>query len=281
MSGETSKVLVLEDSSTQARLITRMFESVGLGTEVYNSARAFQNVTKSSDSKIIAALVDVHFGDVNGLTLLEPIRRLWPDIPIIVMTANKTDDYRVLADSRRLGINLVLPKPFSKEHVAELVKDIEAIRNTGVRRRHVVIIDDSVATRRIASAVLSAVGYRVSAFEDGLDAIHRLSFDFVDVVLTDLNMPEMSGDEIIDLVRDVWGRVGIVAMSGDLKLCKNRALVDGLVPKPFDAPELCRAIELAMPSLHEPIESLLEGMQEDDAVETGHVDLPEVYELDC
>lgn len=247
MVSQNIKVLVLEDSSTQARLISRMFESFGVATEIFTSAAELKTFRPGNPIDAVAALVDVHFGDVNGLTLLPSIQHMWPGIPMIMMTANKKDDYRVLAEAREHGIDIVLPKPFSKDTVREALLDIKSIRDTGVRRRHVVLIDDSASSRRIAGTLLETLGYRVSVFENGLDAIQQLSFDFVDVVLTDLNMPEMDGNEIINLVRDVWGDVGIVAMSADEKLCKSTEMIDGFVSKPFSAQKLFGAIESAMP----------------------------------
>lgn len=249
MKDTAPKVLVLEDSTTQARLISRMFEALGVETICFSSALSFKTLGHLSRSPVAAALIDVHFGEVSGLSMLAPVQKIWPGIPMIMMTANSKDDYRALGEAREHGVDLVLPKPFKNSDLQDLLLDIASIRQTGVRRRHVVLIDDSAATRRIVQNMLEEMGYRASAFEDGLSAIQKLSFDHVDVVLTDINMPEMGGDEIIHLVRDVRGDVGIVAMSGDLKLCKNRSMIDGFVPKPFVPAELHRAIENALPAL--------------------------------
>ncbi len=274
MTRKTPRILVLEDSRTQARLIARLFETEGFGTEILTSADELEARDWQADLPFDAAIVDVHFGDTSGITLLSRIREYWPAIPTIMMTANKTNDYCVLADAREHGADIVLRKPFSKTDISNVLADLDSIAETGGRRRHVVVIDDSAAARRIAVSVLTAFGFRVSSFPSGLDAIQQLSFDFVDVVLTDLNMPGMSGDELIHLVRDVWGEVGIVAMSSDLKLCRNRAMIDAFVPKPYDGSELHRAIRQAMPPLPE---------RRFSPAVTFEADIPDlnVFELDC
>lgn len=246
MSDHVSNVLILEDSKTQAKLISKMFRDAGCYVEFVTSAEEFHERSGRSETAFDVAIVDVHFGDVSGLTLLAPIRRRWPSCVLAMMTANQKDDYSDLADGREMGADLVMPKPFSAENVAELLVDTTHIQNNGQRRKHIVVIDDSRAICRITRQILESFGYRVSTFQSGLDAIQQLSYDHVDIVVSDINMPEMSGDELIDLVRDVWEDVGIVAMSGDLATCKKIKLVDAFVQKPVVPEQLYSAIRHAL-----------------------------------
>ncbi|MBB35547.1 MAG: response regulator [Hirschia sp.] len=241
-------LLVLEDSVTQAKLISRLFEAEGFHVVVVSSARELTSSPKLFDMDITAALIDVHFGEVNGLKLIKPLAERWPGVVQIMMTANDTDDFRVLAEAREMGAHLMLRKPFGARHVQEISADIQAIENTGRRRRHVVVIDDSATTCKIAERVIKAYGFRVSTFQKGEDAIQQLSFDHVDAVLTDMNMPGMGGVELIRLVRDLWHDVGIVAMSADDgKRASSKARNEGadvFIPKPFGPEELMSALKM-------------------------------------
>ena len=98
----------------------------------------------------------------------------------------------------------------------------------------------------IAAEVLRSYGFRVSAFQSGLNAIRQLSFDKVDAVLTDINMPGMSGTEIICLVRDVWEAVGIVAMSADERAGRKCENADAFLLKPFGPEELVNTVKKVM-----------------------------------
>ncbi|MAT35779.1 MAG: response regulator [Ponticaulis sp.] len=235
---EKPSLLVLEDSSTQASIISRMFREEGADVEVVTSAREFSTSPKLFDLKIDAAVIDVHFGEVNGLELIEPLLRRWRGITLVMMTANDTDDYAVLAKARELGAHLVLKKPFARAEVTTVLEDIRVISKTGAPRKHVVVIDDSRTTCRIIKELLQSYGFRVSTFTNGQDAIQQLSFDRVDAVLTDVNMPGMPGTELICLVRDVWRDVAIIAMSGESRAELRCKQADAFVPKPFGPEEL-------------------------------------------
>ncbi|RPG17486.1 MAG: response regulator [Hyphomonadaceae bacterium TMED125] len=239
-------LLVLEDSTTQAKMISRMFEDQGAAVTTVTTPREFSSAPHLFDLKVNAALIDVHFGEVSGLKLIEPLSRRWPSAVLIMMTANDTDDFAVLAKAREKGAHLVLKKPFKREDVMETLADIKSIQETGARRKHIVLIDDSKTTCRIASDLLRAHGFRVSSFQSGLSAIQQLNYDHVDAVLTDMHMPEMSGSELICLVRDVWAKVPIVAMSADEKLASQKFDVDAFIQKPFGPEEIISILKNVM-----------------------------------
>lgn len=241
----TLNVLILEDSATQARFIARMFQDAGARTEIILSANQFATDVLLIDETFHAALIDVNFGKVSGLTLIDPFLQRWPMAAVGMITANGKDDFSVLGEARSQGAHFVLPKPFSKSDVESLLVDIDLFRRTREMRKHVVVIDDSIMSCKIASTLLRAAGYRVSTFQDGLEAICKISYDKVDVVLTDMNMPGMTGQELICLVRDVWANVAIIAMSGDPKLA-SKAGADVFIPKPFGPEELIRVTRQAL-----------------------------------
>lgn len=246
MADSGPSILILEDSTTQAKIIKQMFEDEGASVEVVHNAREFSSSPHLFDIKINAVIIDVHFGEVNGLDLIDSVLRRWPGVTLIMMTANDTDDFAVLAEARDLGAHLVLRKPFSRHNVVAVMEDIKSIAKTGKPRDHVVVIDDSKTTCRIAAEVLRSYGFRVSAFQSGLNAIRQLSFDKVDAVLTDINMPGMSGTEIICLVRDVWEAVGIVAMSADERAGRKCENADAFLLKPFGPEELVNTVKKVM-----------------------------------
>jgi CheY-like chemotaxis protein len=80
---------------------------------------------------------------------------------------------------------------------------------------HVLVVDDEPALRRVIGRRLRAAGCRVSEAGDGLDALDILRADpTVDVVLTDLIMPKMRGEELAKRVISDFPRIGVLCMSG-------------------------------------------------------------------
>ena len=250
MSATELNILVLEDSHTQAKAIERLLVMEGVRVETISSASDLVKSESLKSLDISAALIDVHFGNVCGLRLIGPLLQRWPGVAVAMMTANGKNDFEVLGEARQLGAHYVMRKPFSRDDVKNFIADVHHIRKTGDRRKHVVVIDDSKTTCQIVSDLLAGYHYRVSTFQKGEDAMQQLSFDHVDAVLTDMQMPGMPGQELITLVRDVWKNVAIVAMSG--RQCSPVELknADAFIPKPFGPDEIIKVLKKAI-SKHE------------------------------
>ena len=78
----------------------------------------------------------------------------------------------------------------------------------------VLVVDDDPAIRDILSAVLTEIGYEVRAVEDGFTGLIEIRKDAPDILLSDLNMPGMSGFELLCVVRHQFPAIQAVAMSG-------------------------------------------------------------------
>ncbi len=66
----------------------------------------------------------------------------------------------------------------------------------------IMVVDDSQTIRKFVSASLSIDGFKVITASDGIDALEKLPFEKVDVIITDLNMPEMDGYEFIRALQE-------------------------------------------------------------------------------
>ena len=82
------------------------------------------------------------------------------------------------------------------------------------QRTNILIVDDDRLTRMTLSAVLGELGYRIHSAHDGFSALAELRNEIPDIVLSDLNMPGMSGFEFLSVVRRRFPAVQIIAMSG-------------------------------------------------------------------
>ena len=78
----------------------------------------------------------------------------------------------------------------------------------------VLIVDDELLIRTTMSLVLGEMGYRVRTAEDGFSALNEMRQEMPDILLTDLNMPDMSGFELLSVVGLRFPAVHKIAMSG-------------------------------------------------------------------
>lgn len=81
----------------------------------------------------------------------------------------------------------------------------------------ILVVDDEPSIRETLAMLLVSVGYEVAIAENGAAAVSQLNRTVPDLIVTDLNMPQMSGVELISHVRARYPSISIVAMSGDFR----------------------------------------------------------------
>jgi CheY-like chemotaxis protein len=79
--------------------------------------------------------------------------------------------------------------------------------------RRVLVVDDEPLIRKLISGYLVAAGYVVRAAVDGLDALQKLRAGIPDLIISDLEMPRMSGVELVHIVRQRFPHLPIIAMT--------------------------------------------------------------------
>lgn len=124
------------------------------------------------------------------------------------------------------------------------------------RCRHtILVIDDEADMRMLIAMVLESCGYRVIAHGDGRQAISTLMETPVDLVVTDLFMPEFDGLEVIRTIRDCCDHLPIVAISGGSAYVTFDCLpiarllgADSVLCKPFALKELEQEVRALLPA---------------------------------
>lgn len=97
----------------------------------------------------------------------------------------------------------------------------------------ILIVDDDEGIRVTAAMLLVAEGYEISTAEDGFDALRQMRNKLPDLVISDLNMPRMSGFEFLSVVRRRFPQVLVVASSGSYR--SGEAVPGGVVADAFYA----------------------------------------------
>jgi CheY-like chemotaxis protein len=120
----------------------------------------------------------------------------------------------------------------------------------------ILIVDDEPAIRELLGIMLSTCGHTVATAEDGLQAPKVMATRHIDVVITDLLMPERDGLEFITELRRKYPSVKIIAMSGGGHIARDSYLriaktfgAHFMLEKPFSQADVVGAVEavLAMP----------------------------------
>ena len=106
----------------------------------------------------------------------------------------------------------------------------------------ILIVDDEAAYREVLSAIFEDEGYKVSTAESGRSALEFLRANPCDLVLSDVRMPDIDGNELLRRARDNYSDVGVVLMTafGTMDTAREafKLGADDFIQKPFNNDEL-------------------------------------------
>lgn len=116
----------------------------------------------------------------------------------------------------------------------------------------VMVVDDSETVRQVLQLTLGNAGYEVIEAEDGVEALSKLDGAKVDMMITDLNMPNMDGLELIHKVRAGKNHrfTPIVMLSTESseekKQAGRKAGASGWIVKPFKPEQLLKVVKMVL-----------------------------------
>jgi two-component system, chemotaxis family, chemotaxis protein CheY len=109
-----------------------------------------------------------------------------------------------------------------------------------VMKKTILTVDDSMSVRKFIALALKSGGYRVISAVDGMDALEILPKEKVDLVITDLNMPNVDGFELVRTIREnsSYGNLPIIILSSlaDTQYIERgmQAGANSYIVKPFN-----------------------------------------------
>jgi CheY-like chemotaxis protein len=204
----TETILVTEDQDNVRRLVSRMLR--GFGYHVLEAANGGEALAVSSShaEPIHLLITDVVMPEMSGRELGAELMRRRPEMRALYMsgyTGNVIARHGLLEEDVAF-----IQKPFTAESLAAKVRDTLG----SAPARAILVVDDDAAVRSLFHAILARAGFRVMEAADGAQALAALREGGVDVVITDLVMPEKEGLETIGEIRRSYPHVKIAAVSG-------------------------------------------------------------------
>jgi two-component system cell cycle sensor histidine kinase/response regulator CckA len=141
------------------------------------------------------------------------------------------------------GTSARLYLPAETTHVRQALDSADSLKGSGT----VLVVDDETLLLRLAETILSDFGYTVLTAVNGAAALRLLSDPSkkIDLVITDMVMPEMGGRELMDRIRQMGLPVPILCTSGFVLSAEAKSAADYL-PKPFTSSELLIKVKTAM-----------------------------------
>jgi CheY-like chemotaxis protein len=260
-------VLVVDDNATNRRVLQEMLSNWGMKPTLAESGTSALEFLKQPEHPFALILTDFHLPDMDGFTLVEQLRQgRHParEAKVIMLTsAGQRGD---AARCRQLGVAAFLTKPVGQSELFDCIVRVLGPSGSGAaspalitphtlregkRKLHVLLAEDNAVNQMLAARLLEKHGHRVKVTANGRQALAALEHENFDVVLMDVQMPEMDGFEATAAIRlreQGTGRhLPIIAMTahamrGDQERCLAAGM-DGYIPKPIRVQELIALLE--------------------------------------
>jgi len=266
-----AKILVVDDNRTQREMLGAQLRSWGArAVEVPDGESALGILRRAVDEgePFRAVLVDMEMPGMDGPTLGRMIRSdpLFGDVRLVVMTSlGRPGDGRRF---RRMGFDGYLSKPLRQSELFDCLATVlngrtcsreapamvtrHTVREKRRRNVRILLAEDNVTNQQVAVGLLKRMGLHADVAADGSEALEALRERRYDLVLMDVNMPEMDGMEVTACIRDPASpvldhAVPVVAMTahamkGDRERCLEAGM-DDYLSKPVQPAELARVVE--------------------------------------
>jgi PAS domain S-box-containing protein len=207
--GEGELILVVEDQAEVRQYTAAALKAYGYRVLQAESGVRALALCEEEVRPIDLVLTDMVMPNISGMDLAVRLRTLRPGIRVLFMSGYTSDP---ALDPQTSGAQTpILRKPFSPAQLAVRVR--EALEAPPARAR-VLVADDEAGIRRFLRKTLEDAGYDVVEASNGKQALEQALSQSVDLVITDLVMPEQEGIETIQALRSHSPRIAIIAMSG-------------------------------------------------------------------
>ena len=256
------KVLVVDDHATNRRILEEVLKSWEMDAELVESGAAAIAALEAATQPFDIVLMDLMMPKMDGLETVAIIREneAFAQVPVLLLSSADRAGYS--ARSRSLGIARSLIKPIKQSDLLEAIGaaleatpsvETHALGDEPVAAdgRRVLLAEDGAINQQVAVRLLEERGHSVVVVNNGRAAVEQVAAQPFDVVLMDVQMPEMDGLEATAAIRraeaQTGGHIPIVAMTAHaMKGDRDRFLaagMDGYVAKPVRPHELYAAVE--------------------------------------
>ncbi|QDU88676.1 Signal transduction histidine-protein kinase BarA [Pirellulimonas nuda] len=261
-------VLVVDDNRTNRIICEEVLSNWGMKpTSVASGPAALEELerARSSGRPYRLALLDVMMPSMDGFELVRRIRQQAGQDGLTILMLSSAHRPEDSAHAKTLNVAKCLNKPITQSILFNGITGalgtarvdeqgpgpLNAELSMAFVRRRVLLAEDGVVNRKVALNLLEKRGHQVTAVENGRQAVDAWKAEPFDLVLMDVQMPEMDGFEATAAIRTeerATGRhtpiVAITAhaMKGDRDRCLTAGM-DDYVSKPFRPRELFEAVE--------------------------------------
>jgi two-component system sensor histidine kinase/response regulator len=265
------KVLVVDDNFTNRCVLNGMLARWGINAVAVESGKAGLQALRSaaaSGQSFQLILLDGQMPGMDGFAVAERIQENPALVGATVMMLTSAGNVGDAARCRALGISAYMTKPVRQRELLEAICTLVSAQPAPLpaplvtqhtlreerNRRRVLLAEDNAVNQKLAQRLLEKRGFDVIIASDGQQALDLLQQESFDVILMDVQMPNMDGIAATAVIREQEKLSGehipIIAMTahaliGDERRCLDAGM-DGYVTKPIRTSELFAALDKAL-----------------------------------
>jgi signal transduction histidine kinase/DNA-binding response OmpR family regulator len=273
------KVLIVDDNRTNRRILQGLVERWGMKPTVVSDGQEALielSVAQKAEDAYGLILTDMHMPRMDGFGLVEHIKESPELSTATIMMLTSGGQRGDAARCGELGIAAYLLKPIRQVELREaIIRVLHAKQHPGpmsmitgyslqderdpVRALHILLAEDNHVNQKLAMRLLEKRGHHVVLANNGKEALAALAHHSFDVVLMDVQMPEMDGVAATKAIREQEKLTGhhlpVIAMTalvmkGDRERCMEAGM-DGYVSKPIDVKALDEILDQCVERRHQ------------------------------
>ncbi len=264
------RVLVVDDNASNRRILEEILSNWGMCPVLAASADEALAILKKAQQAgeaIPLVLTDVHMPGRDGFNLAEVIKNQMAIGSTIIMMLTSGERPEDVQRCEQLGVSAFLLKPVKQSELFDAIILALGGTSTGrsileeasehIKRRkparplRILLAEDSPLNQKVARGMLRTLGHEVIVVGNGREAISAFQRGGIDLVIMDVQMPEVDGFEATQTIREIekrkGGHIPILAMTAHaMKGDRERCLAAGMdeyLPKPIQIDALFEKLE--------------------------------------
>ena len=258
-----TRVLIVDDNITNLTIIKTQLAHWNLDPVTALSPIEALNIL-AADKSFKLLITDMEMPAMDGIGLAKEVKVKYPKLPVIMLSSIGDE-----TKSKFPGIfSSILVKPVKLHHlcqaiqkafnkkgvvpVVEVAKSVLSVDFAKEHPLHILVAEDNTINQKLIERVLNKLGYKPDIVRNGLEVLEKLGHTTYDIILMDIQMPEMDGLETTGRIRKLPGKQPYIAamtanaMPEDRDIC-IQAGMDDYLSKPMKLEELVNILKKNLP----------------------------------
>jgi signal transduction histidine kinase/DNA-binding response OmpR family regulator len=257
---EGKHILLVEDNATHLAILLKQMEAwKSMPAVAVSGKQALENLSGNPDFDLV--ITDMDMPGMDGIQLTKAIKDQHPAMPVILMHAAGDERYRQYSEI----FSSVLIKPLRqymlRDHLLGVFSHSDKLSPHNQHTMNqlsgdlserfplrILVAEDNIINQKIGIKILGKLGYQPDLARNGKEVLEMVSHEHYDLILMDVQMPEMDGLEATRMLRVCLEMQPVIiamtanAMQGDRDACMQAGM-DDYISKPMELKELLSLLE--------------------------------------